>query len=403
MLLDHSQSVPKLCSMQSEVKQLEEKLVQLASQERQGQCLVTRLVDLSEVRRNIQDWRMSIKEEYESLKSYGAIQPISAAEFRRLERSGEVEVDVLPSKLVATQKTSGKLRARIVGCGNLATNHSDQTSAGGLDTVSVRAVVSEACHRSWDLTMVDVKTAFLQAPRRQTPGRVTVVSPPSIVKECQVLEFGSQEYWIFHGALYGLVESPADWSCHRDGTVRLITWNRGSKTYRFAATPEAHLWKVIETETLDEGSASTEKIVGYMGVYVDDLLVAADETMTEQILEELGKRFTLAKPEKVGMHEVVSFCGYEVRKVESGYQLQSKYVQELLSRYQVDSSEKCPCPKITDEEDEEMCPQALKTAQALTGELSWIASRTRPDLAFVTGVMSRLLHRRLWSCWATML
>lgn len=225
-------------------------------------------------------------------------------------RSGS---DLIPSKLVATQKPSGKLRARIVGCGNLAANHSDHTSAGGLDTVSVRAMVSEACHRSWDLTTVDVKTAFLQAPRRQTPGRITIVSPPSIARECQVLEFGSDEYWVVCGALYGLVESPADWSCYRDDTVRSIEWWSGVKRYRFAATPEAHLWKVMESIP---GCDQQETVVGYMGVYVDDLLLAASEDMTDRILAELGKRFTLAQPERVGSQGTVSFCGYELLKVE---------------------------------------------------------------------------------------
>ena len=29
-----------------------------------------------------------------------------------------------------------------------------------------------------------------------------------------------------------------------------------------------------------------------------------------------------------------------------------------------------------------------------TGELMWVANRTRPDVAYVTGLMSRMLHRR---------
>lgn len=56
--------------------------------------------------------------------------------------------------------------------------------------------------------------------------------------------------------------------------------------------------------------------------------------------------------------------------------------------------ETTPCPRIEEGPDEEMDMAALKEAQQLTGELSWLASRSRPDLSYSVGVMSRLLHRR---------
>ena len=45
-------------------------------------------------------------------------------------------------------------------------------------------------------------------------------------------------------------------------------------------------------------------------------------------------------------------------------------------------------------EDEEMCGSALKEAQGLVGELQWVASRTRPDVSYSTGVLARMMHRR---------
>ena len=33
-------------------------------------------------------------------------------------------------------------------------------------------------------------------------------------------------------------------------------------------------------------------------------------------------------------------------------------------------------------------------AQALTGELTWVSGRTRPDIGFAVGMTSRMLHRR---------
>lgn len=42
--------------------------------------------------------------------------------------------------------------------------------------------------------------------------------------------------------------------------------------------------------------------------------------------------------------------------------------------------------------DEDYDIQTLRTAQGLTGELQWIQSRTRPDLCYIVGCMSRWLH-----------
>ena len=47
---------------------------------------------------------------------------------------------------------------------------------------------------------------------------------------------------------------------------------------------------------------------------------------------------------------------------------------------------------ISDEEDEEpLDPAAIKMAQGLVGELTWLPKRSRPDLL---GVASKLIHRR---------
>eukprot|EP00435_Cladocopium_sp_Y103_P013046 s2797_g3.t1 len=73
----------------------------------------------------------------------------------------------------------------------------------------------------------------------------------------------------------------------------------------------------------------------------------------------------------------------------------SKYITELLDKHGIQEEAWVLCPKIEDGEPEENPPAAaLKLAQQYTGELMWVASRTRPDIAYSVGVMSRLLHKR---------
>ena len=90
------------------------------------------------------------------------------------------------------------------------------------------------------------------------------------------------------------------------------------------------------------------------------------------------------------------FCGYEMKKTENGVMIaQPGFTEDLLRRRQVVGTEDCPCPKIEDQEDEENFDRCqLREAQGLTGELMWLSGRARPDLAYVVGLMSRLLHRR---------
>lgn len=41
-----------------------------------------------------------------------------------------------------------------------------------------------------------------------------------------------------------------------------------------------------------------------------------------------------------------------------------------------------------------MTSQELRAAQIAAGELMWVTTRTRPDVAYATSLVSRLLHRR---------
>ena len=66
----------------------------------------------------------------------------------------------------------------------------------------------------------------------------------------------------------------------------------------------------------------------------------------------------------------------------------------MLKKHEINKSDVCPAPKIEDAGDEEDTPMSdLRLAQALTGELSRVASRSRPDLMFAVGLMSRLTHK----------
>ena len=112
----------------------------------------------------------------------------------------------------------------------------------------------------------------------------------------------------------------------------------------------------------------------------------------------MEEKFTLATPEWVTGEKTVTFCGYEISKTDQGYALgQEKYIRDLIDKHKINQTAGIPCPKIEEgpeEPAENLTGSVLRSAQQLRGELMWLTTRTRPDVAYTVGVMSRLLHKR---------
>ena len=392
--MDQVTQTTMLFKMEMECEEIEERMESRnrKMEEKQREVLTSRTVTLDEVRNNLMDWKESLKAEYDSLMNHEAIEPITQEECRRLER--EMEVETLPSMLVAVIKPPYKFKSRIVACGNFSTM--EQTgdldkAAGGLDSIVARLMISMAARNKWAISTIDVRTAFLQAPRRSTPGKTTILVPPAILREAGLLREGGGERWRVRKAMYGLVESPRDWSDHRDATLPLVRWKDPTteKKYRLKKTAENHLWSIQQ----EDGG----EIEGFLGVYVDDVIVIGRDELVDQALKAMENHFKLAQPSRVTPENSVSFCGYEISMGKDGSYMisQEKYLEELLKKYKIDRTESHPVPKLEEAEDENpIQPRDLKAAQTLAGELLWVMTRSRPDICYGVSVMTRLLHRR---------
>ena len=168
-------------------------------------------------------------------------------------------------------------------------------------------------------------------------------------------------------------------------------------------TPHAstHQWLSIcrghsgERSTIRTSNGEKWFVIGNMGVYVDDLLLVAPNNILEETLGALEERFTLATPEWVTGEKTVTFCGYEISKTDQGYALgQEKYIRDLIDKHNIKQTAGIPCPKIEDgpeEPSENLTGPVLQAAQQLCGELMRLTTRTRPDVAYTVGVMSRML------------
>ena len=248
--------------------------------------------------------------------------------------------------------------------------------AGGVDGVSVRLQVSAAASNDWSCAGLDIKTAFLGAPLYQdqkgqavlTPGdlssgnldfevlikklqsvqgdrvKIVVVSPPKILVRLGLVE--ESEKWLVVKALYGLAEAPRRWSAHRDLLLRQLTWEDNGRSYSLAAcVADNNLWRIVSeakpeiTEacktrpigsqiptsskscrTPDQSPQDHQgvRLHGLLGVYVDDMLITAENEAQTRLLQELRKLRSTSDPEIADVGRPLRFCGFNLHRLTGG-------------------------------------------------------------------------------------
>ena len=133
-------------------------------------------------------------------------------------------------------------------------------------------------------------------------------------------------------------------------------------------------------------------------IYVDDAQVASEsDTLNDTIVSEIARSFNLkdlGAPEK--------FLGCMLDQMPDGrYFLHQKpYIDELLHLENLVHASPCVIPAhpghpvcsrtIPEETDtEKLDIAAIARITTLVGKLSWLASRTRPDISFIVGRLQR--------------
>ena len=385
---DHQVWIKMLTTLQEERDKLEEEIK--AEKGKEEEVLQGRTVSNQEVRMNFEEWREPIQKELDTLLGNGALVPIDKEKRDQMIREHESTMECIPAKIVAVIKAGGRRKARLVACGNYAiTDHitQEEKTASGADIVSLRTMVRLAAHRGWSCSSLDIKGAFLLAPRRKKS--LTVLTPPKILKDRGMIPEGL--LWQVNKAFYGLVESPADWGSYRDEELPLMRWEVDEVTYRLKMTGETNVWKILQ-----EGDES-ENPQGYLATYVDDMLMVGPEPLLHGLMDVIGQKWECSSKEFAEEGKDLRFCGMEIRKTQKGFDLhQSSYILDLLNRREIVKKSDFPMGKVEDldeDENKKIDAQKLREAQQLSGELIWIATRTRMDVAYAVGAMSRRLHK----------
>ena len=140
----------------------------------------------------------------------------------------------------------------------------------------------------------------------------------------------------------------------------------------------------------------------YIGVYVDDMILAGkDETEMKRVKEELSSKFDIKDLGKLSYFLGMSIIqNQEEKKTWMG---QPTYTEKLLSKMGMSDCKPVSTPVnprnhlVKAAENEEAVDQ--QSYQSLAGSLMYLATCTRPDIAYAVGTLARFSSKPNQSHW----
>ena len=282
--------------------------------------------------------------------------------------------------------------------------------------------LSVASHMGWPVECWDVSTAFLYARLfgdRDTDlgGNEIYMRPPKILVETKVVSEGV--VWKIKKALYGLRTSPIAWETERDNTLKGLQWMHEDVSYRLLPCQGSPcLWTVVPMRPGEDPSVKTsreELTRGVVITYVDDLLFTGFQPHINALTKALLAKYVMKQSgvlpvETPGMEKLegIDFLGARITRDGDGtiWCDQSKYILHCIRENGFINKDgevvltKAHAPPTIDEKLGEEEGTVRETNDALTqcrkyiGQMMWLTTRTRPDIAACLGILASMMVRR---------
>eukprot|EP00435_Cladocopium_sp_Y103_P015313 s535_g3.t1 len=205
----------------------------------------------------------------------------------------------------------------------------------------------------WDLQLGDIRGAFLEAGplesrfrplyAHQPPGGIPGLPADAVI---EVL-----------GNVYGQNDAPAAWFREFNNVATAIGWNQSK------LDPCLYCLRCPDTN----------KLLGIMGVHVDDTALGGQGQLFEQAVAKLRQRF----PYRKWRLNTGEFCGAWYSQDED------KSITMNMSSF-VDKIRPANIPKGS-LNDDRLSESQIKVLRAINGSLNWISSQSRPDLSLGLG------------------
>lgn len=296
------------------------------------------------------EWKNAMEKEINCLNKNNTWQIVERPKDKKI-------IDV---KWVYNLKKNNTYKARLVVLGYQQTENLENvySPVGKMQTLKV--LLSYCCTNSFYIEQMDVETAFLNGK----------IKSEVYIYEPQGYETGKNKVCKLNKALYGLSESPRVWYETLDEYVGKLNFIKSKND-----------------NCLYYKRTGNEKI--YLLVFVDDLLICAkSKKEIKEVKIQLMKNFVMKD-----LGDVESYIGIDIDyNVESNKMKlsQEKYIVSLAEKYNLTESKsyETPMEKNLKLEQAECTDERIKYRN-LIGELLYISSGTRPDIAFSVNFLSR--------------
>ena len=158
---------------------------------------------------------------------------------------------------------------------------------------------------------------------------------------------------------------------------------------------EPNLWKIIwmdERGDDEEGQELLGPLRGFILIYVvDDMLILSPRDIAEEVIRTLQKEWDTSTPEWLGSAGV-RFFSMELTLHEAGYL--ANQANNIWDKAGADNYKKVTAPVTKDlnpQPEDQVTKEEVREAQKAVGELLWLSTRTRPDIAFIVAKCSQMV------------
>ncbi|KAK1645576.1 hypothetical protein QYE76_063381, partial [Lolium multiflorum] len=307
------------------------------------------------------DWVIAMQEELECFTRNEV--------WSLVERPKDHRINVIGTKWVFKNKQDEngiviRNKARLVAQGFAQIEGMDfeDTFAPVARLEAIRILLAFASFHNFKLFQMDVKSAFLNGPLKET---AYVAQPPGFEDPCR-----PNHVYLLHKALYGLKQAPRAW-------------------YEFLRDFLLHDGFCMGTV---DSTLFTKRVKGgglfICQIYVDDIIFGGTNPNHNKAFELLMTR----KFEMSMMGELKFFLGFQVRQLAKGtFISEEKYVKDMLKKFNMTNASpmKTPMPvkgqlgSCDGEKDVD-----IKVYRSMIGSFLYLCA-SRPDIMLSVGMCAR--------------
>ena len=209
---------------------------------------------------------------------------------------------------------------------------------------SLRILFTICAAQSWTVNTLDIQAAFLQGKPIERP---VYVCPPK--------EANTDKVWKLNKAAYGLNDASKQW------------YSRLSQEFHRLGLLKCKL----DPAVFFQHETKSSRLGGLVASHVDDVVWAGTKDFSDNVIDQVKSTFNISREHQ----EHFTYVGLKVEQDQDHINLHQKdYIEEIKPVKTDGSLENDPCREISEQE--------KKDLRSSIGQLNWISTQTRPDIAY---------------------